>query len=94
MRLSRYLTVIACVGALAGCGEDDEIDNTRIEREIAAGVEKQTATEDVEIECPDDVEMKKGDVFECGLTAAGGVEARVKVTQTNDEGDVDWEVNP
>lgn len=94
MRLARYLSVLVCIALLAGCGGGDEIDADKTEEEIAAGVEKATATEDVKIDCPDDVERKTGDVFECDLTAAGGVKAKVKVTQVDDDGKIRWEVNP
>ena len=94
MRTVRYLPVfLLCALSLAACG-GDKIDATDTEQEIAAGVEKQTATEDVTIKCPDDVERKKNDVFECALTAAGGVKATVEVTQVDDAGAIRWEVNP
>jgi Domain of unknown function (DUF4333) len=80
--------------ALAGCGGDAKIDASKTEDEIAKGVEEATATEDVKIDCPDDVERKKNDVFECDLSAAGGVKAKVKVTQVDDAGKIHWEVNP
>ena len=94
MRFARYFSVIVAVLLLAGCGGGGELDSSKAEEEIAAGVEEKTATEDVRIDCPDDVKQKKDDVFECDLTAAGGVKATVKVTQVDDKGNVHWEVNP
>jgi hypothetical protein len=47
-----------------------------IERDLAAGVEEDTGTRDVTVECPEDV--GEGDV--CQVTAAGGVKAEVRVT--------------
>lgn len=87
----RYILVIAVALSLAACGEAT-LDTGNIEDEIAPQVADQTGTKDVELSCPDDVEAKKGDEFECDVTAAGGVEAKVKVVQENDEGDVNWEL--
>lgn len=83
--------MIAVALSLAACGEAT-LDTGNIEDEIAPQVADQTGTKDVELSCPDDVEAKKGDEFECDVTAAGGVEAKVKVVQENDEGDVNWEL--
>ena len=57
MRLARYLVVIAVV--LGGCGETT-IDADKLEGEIAQGVEKQTGTRNVEVDCPDDVKAEEG----------------------------------
>jgi hypothetical protein len=92
MRLVRYFPV-ACCALAVGCGTQT-IDAAKAEREIADGVERKTATKDVTIDCPDGVELKKGDVFECDLTAAGDVRAQVKVTQVDGDGRLDWELNP
>jgi len=94
MRPARYLVAAVCVLAPAGCGGGGEIDSGETEAEIAAGVEEATATKDVEIDCPDDVKQEKDVVFECDLSAAGGVKAKVKVTQLDDDGKIHWEVNP
>ena len=48
-------------------------------------------TKDVTIDCPDDVEAEEGGVFECDLSAEGGIEAKVEVTQEDDEGNVRWQ---
>ena len=45
-----------------------------IESDLAAGVEQDTGTRDVTVECPDDV----GEGDTCQVTAAGGVKAQVQ----------------
>lgn len=94
MRSARHFAVIGSVLLLPGCGGGDELDASKVEREIAAGVEERTATEDVQIRCPQGIERKKDEAFECDLTAAGGLQAKVKVTQVDDEGNLEWDVNP
>ena len=89
----RYLAAIAaavCLG-LAGCGEET-LDVSEIEEQITPEVESQTGSTNVDVDCPDDVEAKADDTFECDLSAEGGIEAQVKVTQEDDEGNVTWEV--
>lgn len=92
-RLSLSILMVGAFAA-AGCGGGGGLDVGKAERTIADEVEKQTATQEVKIDCPDDVDQKKGDVFECDLSARGGVKATVKVTQVDDDGNVRWEVNP
>ena len=92
MRRPRYL-LAAPVAALAltGCGEST-LDVDEIESQLAPKIEKETGTADVTVTCPDDVEAEEGGEFECALAAAGGIEAKVKVTQKDDEGNVTWRV--
>ena len=76
MGRTRYLIVIAAAVAVLGCGDDSSVDVGAIERDLAAGVEEDTGTRDVTVDCPEDVE--EGDV--CQLTAPGGLKAEVRVT--------------
>ena len=88
----RYLLVAATASfALAGCGEKT-LDVSQIEEQITPEVESQTGAKDVQVDCPDDVEAEKGGTFECDLSAQGGIEASVNVTQEDDEGNVSWEL--
>jgi hypothetical protein len=91
MRLSRYFPVVLASLALSACGES-MLDTGNIEDEIAPQLAQDTGTKDVEISCPDDVEAKKGEDFECDVTAPGGVESKVTVTQEDDDGNVSWEL--
>ena len=90
----RYLVVAAAVVlAFAACGDDETLDVGRIEREVMPEIERQTGTQDVVVDCPDeDVEIEEGAAFECDVSAEGGIEAKVKVTQEDDEGNVRWEI--
>jgi hypothetical protein len=81
MGRARYSVVAVALALFAGCGDDSGTDVGTIERDLAAGVEQDTGTRDVTVECPDDVE--EGDV--CRVSAAGGVNAEVRVTQLDDE---------
>ncbi len=91
MGRARYLVVIAAL-MLAGCGGEDTLDAGDIESEVVPQIEDQTGTRDVAIECPEDVEAEEGAVFECDITAEGGIKAKLKVTQEDDEGNVRWEI--
>jgi hypothetical protein len=78
---ARYL-LVAFVVAFAACGDDDSgPDVGAIERDLAVGVEQDTGTNDVSVDCPEDV--GEGDV--CQVTAAGGVHAQIRVTQLDDQ---------
>ena len=81
MGRARYLVVIAAAIAVVGCGDDPEVDVGGIERDLAAGVEEDTGTRGVTVDCPEGVE--EGDV--CQATAPGGVKAEVRVTRLDGE---------
>ena len=86
MGRARYLVVIAAL-ALAGCGGDGATDVDDVTQQLVRDVERQTGTQDVQVECDDDV--SEGDL--CDVTAAGGLKAQVKITKL-DDGDVEGEV--
>ena len=72
--------------ALAGCG--DQIDTGRVEREIAEEIERQTRVDVDSVDCPEDIETRKGDTFECTADGEDGGRAPVVVRQLDDEGNV------
>jgi len=80
MGRARYF-VVAVALAFAACGDDSEPDIGAVERDLAAGVEQDTGTRDVSVDCPEDV--GEGDV--CQVTAAGGVKAQVRVTRLDEQ---------
>ena len=80
MGRARYFFVAVAL-AFSACGDDSGPDVATVERDLAAGVEQDTGTSDVTVECPDDV----GEGDTCQVTAAGGVKAQVKVTKLDDQ---------
>ncbi len=93
MKLLRLLPVVLCIALVAGCGTQT-IDMGEAEGEIASGIEAQTDAKDVEVACPDDIEVEKDATFECEATAPGGLQETVTVTQLDDEGNLDWKLKP
>jgi len=81
------LPPLAFALVLAGCGG---LDSGKIEEEISEEIEErsQGQVKVRSVDCPDDVEAKKGDRFTCRVTAENGRSTRVVVVQTSDDGDV------
>jgi uncharacterized protein DUF4333 len=74
--------------ALAACGS---INASSIEEQIATELERQAKVGAVTVECPEGEEFAAGATFECEAT--GDVTGTVEVTQTDDQGNVDWELS-
>ena len=80
-----------CLVAFAGCG-DKKLNTGKLEGKIKDGIQKQAGVKIRTVECPGDVKVKKGDTFNCKATTRSGQTASVKVTQQDDEGNVNYQV--
>jgi uncharacterized lipoprotein len=69
--------------ALAGCGEKT-LKTSQIEDQLKSQAGAAVKT----VSCPDDVKAEKGGTFNCEVTLASGQKGQVKVTQTDDNGNV------
>jgi hypothetical protein len=76
--------------ALAGCTE--KIDTGKAEKSIKAGIENRTggAVGVASVRCPDDVNVEKGDRFDCRINGTNGKSAKVTVVQRDDKGNVTY----
>jgi hypothetical protein len=79
--------MICAAMALSGCGN---IDDKKLEGKLKEGIESQTGEKVRAVACPEGRELKKGDVFTCTVTTTGGKTGTIKVTQSDDEGNVRW----
>ena len=91
------LAAVAAALVLAGCGGDEDkrlLDTREVERGIARGVERdQPGTRVASVDCPDEVELRKGGVFRCRVTSSKPREVAVAtVTQVDDQGRVRYDI--
>ena len=90
------LAAVAAALVLAGCGEEEKrlLDVGEVERGIARGVERdRPGTKVASVDCPDEVELRKGGVFRCRVTSSKPREVAVAtVTQEDDQGRVRYEI--
>lgn len=86
--LHRAIAALA-MAALAACTSMLNMDEAKTA--ITAGIAEQTGLT-VEVTCPDEREIKAGDVFECTATPALGGQLTVQVTQDDDQGNITWSV--
>jgi hypothetical protein len=83
------LGVAALIGMVA-CSQTLNIDG--VKSAISTGVASQLGLTVASVTCPDTREVKANDTFECTAAPQGGGRLVVKVTQKDDQGNVNWEV--
>ncbi len=71
---------------------DGGLDMDALEAEIQTGIESQTGSSVVDVECPDSRPIEAGDTFTCDAELDTGEVATVGVTQDDDQGNVSWSV--
>lgn len=81
------LTLVALVGATAGCGET-VIDSAKAEAALEQNVERATDRKVSAVDCPSDVEVDAGATFECSVSYAGGEREVATLEIRNSDADV------
>lgn len=87
VRSGALLTLVALVGAAAGCGET-VIDSAKAEAALEQNVEQQTDRKVSSVDCPSDVEVKAGATFDCTVSYAGGEREVATLEIRNSNADV------
>lgn len=87
--------VVALTVSLAGCGVsvssgEDLLDTEKLQSDIQTQVTDIIPGSTVSVTCPSEVQVQEGVTFDC-TALINGQEATIKVTQTNDQGDVVYE---
>ena len=73
----------------SGADTPGTLDMDKVVNAITSGLKEQTDV-DATVECPTTVPLEANTSFNCTATDAEGEEATVKVTQTDDQGNVTW----
>ena len=64
----------------------------QLERRLTREIVATTDVDDIRVDCPTGIEVRRGDTFVCIATAQNGDRLRIVVTQVDDEGAVTWEI--
>lgn len=85
------LAVVVLAAGVAGCGTT--LDMTAIDKSITEGITSQLSLAVVSTTCPTEArKAKAGDTFECIVVPKEGGRLTVKVTESDDKGNVKWEI--
>jgi hypothetical protein len=88
--LAVAVLALGTVFGVAAC--KSKLDGKKLETAIADGMKTQgMATKSVS--CPADREAKKGDTFDCDAVLESGDKIKVKVEQSDDQGNVNWKTD-
>lgn len=82
--------LIGMTTAFAGC--ERFLDMKNAEAVIKTGLTEQLGLAFASVSCPESRTMKAGDVFECKAVAETGGDLTVQVTQSDDQGKVNWKL--
>lgn len=88
-RLVALATVALAASVLVGCSST--IDVSSLEEQVQKGMAEQLGGEWT-VQCPDSMEVKAGLTANCEATSTDGTTEQVNITQTDDQGNVTWEV--
>jgi hypothetical protein len=90
-RPARAVAVMLLAIGVTACSKT--LDTEGLESQLKSQIEEQTDGSFTSVDCPDDVEAKAGETFDCTAEEEeSGATFTIRVTQRDGEGNVDWEV--
>jgi hypothetical protein len=84
----RALLPIVAISAVVLTGCAKSIDDQKAEKFIAKSITEQVGAKVKRVTCPSDLTAKKGETFECTVTGMDGSSGTAKVTEKDDQGNV------
>jgi len=87
-RSVRMAAVAVLAVAAAACTKT--LDTDGLETELQSQIEEQTQNPISSVDCPADVEVETGGTFNCTAEQESGATLTIRVTQSDDQGNVEW----
>jgi hypothetical protein len=82
----------ACLALLVLAGCTAKLDTDQIEDGVKHDLAERTGASITSVKCPNEVDAKKGDSFDCTARTARGDVIPIHVVQTDDKGSVTWRI--
>ncbi|HET9310320.1 MAG TPA: DUF4333 domain-containing protein [Actinomycetota bacterium] len=89
-RSIRLAAVAVLAVAAAACTKT--LDTDGLETELQRQIQQQTGGTISSVNCPADVEVETGGTFDCTAEEESGATLTIRVTQSDDQGNVEWNV--
>jgi hypothetical protein len=87
-RSVRLVAVAFLAIAAAACTKT--LDTDGLETELQSQIEAETQSSITSVDCPEDVEVETGGSFTCTAEQEGGATLTIRITQQDDQGNVQW----
>jgi Domain of unknown function (DUF4333) len=89
-RSARVVLVAVLAIAVGACSKT--LDTEGLEGQLATQIEDEIDTTITSVECPEDVDVESGATFTCTAEEESGAALEIQVTQSDDQGNVEWEL--
>jgi len=89
VRYALAAAILVAAILVSACG-DEELSTEPIEKDIQAGLTRQTRVKIAFVRCPVKVKPEKGATFICTARYDDGGTARIRVIQRDSSGNVGW----
>lgn len=89
-RTVRLFAVAALVVAAGACSKT--LDSEGLETTLKEQLTRETASTITAVDCPDEIKVETGGTFECTVTEESGTTFTLSLTQTDDNGAVNYEI--
>jgi hypothetical protein len=87
------LVLLLALSLATGACAPRMLDSAQLERRLSREISDLLNVPGVDVECPDDAEVRKGSTLDCVARAPGETAGlRILVTQVDDDGKVTWEI--
>ena len=89
-RTTRLLAVATLAAAAAACTKS--LDSDGLETMLQEQLTRETASTITAVDCPDEIKVETGGTFECTVTEESGTTFTLSLTQTDDQGHVNYKI--
>jgi len=89
-RTVRLMAAATLALATAACTKT--LDSGGLESTLQEQLTRETASTITSVDCPDEIKVEAGGTFECTVTEESGTTFTLSLTQTDDEGHVNYRI--
>jgi hypothetical protein len=92
VRKGTLVSVVAVLALAAGCTRTKTLDGDQLNQMLATSLDQKLNAQGITVSCPADQPAEAGHTFDCTATNPDGTTTTLHVTESDDQGNVTYEV--